>query len=178
MAGNFALNVVLSAGLSQLWSMINTQQIIVVMPLFNTNIPANAGMFFGFIMNLASFNLLPTDEFYNSYMVMSNDPGALNSNFDDQGYGSVYLLQNLGTLLVAILTIPLFVGLYYVLKPLTRCSTRIKKVHLKLKNYLFWSHQIQVIFESYSVICMCALINLKFVSVFVFTFLGIFQYLR
>jgi hypothetical protein len=107
-----------------------------------------------------------------------DDPGALNSNFEDQGYGSVYLLQNLGTLLVAILTIPLLVGLYYVLLPFTRCSTKIKKVHLKLKNYLFWSHQIQVIFESYSVICMCALINLKFVSVFVFTFLGIFQYLR
>ena len=158
------MNLVLSAGLSQLWSMINTQQIIVVMPLFNTNIPANAGMFFGFIMNLASFNLLPTDEFYHSYMVMSKDPGALNSNFEDQGYGSVYLLQNLGTLLVAILTIPIFVGLYYLMKPFTRCSTRIQKVHLKLKNYLFWSHQIQVIFESYSVICMCALINLKYVS--------------
>ncbi len=116
MAGNFAINLVLSAGLSQLWSMINTQQIIVVMPLFNTNIPANAGMFFGFIMNLASFNLLPTDKFYNQYLNMSkDDPGALNSNFEDQGYGSVYLLQNLGTLLVAILTIPLLVGLYFVL---------------------------------------------------------------
>jgi len=41
--------------------MINTQQLMVMMPLFNQNLPANAGMFYGFVMDLASFNLLPTD---------------------------------------------------------------------------------------------------------------------
>jgi hypothetical protein len=82
MAGNFVMNFFLTAGLSQLWSMINTQQIIVMMPLFNLNLPANAGMFFGFIMNLASFNLLPTDRFYNAYFNMkAYDPGAISANF-------------------------------------------------------------------------------------------------
>jgi hypothetical protein len=45
-----ALNIILSASLQQLWSMINTQQIIVLMPLFSINLPPNAAVFFGFIM--------------------------------------------------------------------------------------------------------------------------------
>jgi hypothetical protein len=53
-----------------------------MMPLFKQNLPANAGMFFGFIMNLASFNLLPTDRFYNAYFNMkAYDLGAINANF-------------------------------------------------------------------------------------------------
>ena len=42
MAGNIVLNVFLSASLQQLWSMVNTQQIIVLMPLFDVEMPANA----------------------------------------------------------------------------------------------------------------------------------------
>jgi hypothetical protein len=67
---NFVLNFFLQAALSQLWSMVNTQQIIVMMPLFNLNLPANAGIFYAFIMNLASFNFLPTGTFYNKYFDM------------------------------------------------------------------------------------------------------------
>lgn len=59
--------------------MINTQHIIVVMPLFNLNLPANAGFFYSFIMNIASFNLLPTENFYNAYFDMKkDDTGAIN----------------------------------------------------------------------------------------------------
>lgn len=113
------------------------------MPLFNTTLPANAGMVYGFIMNLASFNLLPTDQFYNTYFKMSqDDQGALNHNFDEQGFGSTYFLQNMGTLMVAILTIPVLVALYYLLSLFTRYSAGLKKVHEKLARYLFWSHSI------------------------------------
>jgi hypothetical protein len=66
--GAFLLNFFLTAALSQLWALINTQQIIVMMPLFNVNLPANAAECFGFIMTLASFNLLPMNIFYNAYL--------------------------------------------------------------------------------------------------------------
>jgi hypothetical protein len=95
-----------------------------MMPLFNTGLPANAGMVFGFIMNVASFNLLPTEQFYNTYFNMSQDDhGPLNNNFDDQGYKSTYFIQNMGTLMIAILTTPLLFVFYYILSPFTRCST-------------------------------------------------------
>ncbi len=94
------------------------------MPLFNTTLPANAGMVYGFTMNLASFNLLPTDQFYNAYFDISkDDQGALNNNFNDQGYSSTYFLQNMGTLMIVILTTPLLVALHYFLSPFARFST-------------------------------------------------------
>lgn len=43
---NFILNLLLSASLQQIWSMINTQQIIVMLPLFNLSLPTNAEDFF------------------------------------------------------------------------------------------------------------------------------------
>ncbi len=81
MAGNLVMNIVLSASLQQLWSLINTQQIIVLMPLFKLKLPPNAGMFFGFINQIAAFDILPTDMFYQGYTdITSTDP--INSNFD------------------------------------------------------------------------------------------------
>ena len=39
---NLAINAVLNLGISFLWTMMNTLQIIVHMPLININFPANA----------------------------------------------------------------------------------------------------------------------------------------
>ena len=42
------------------------------MPLFTVNLPPNAGYFFGFIKAIASFDILPTDKFYNDYFYMTS----------------------------------------------------------------------------------------------------------
>ena len=44
--GNFVLNMALSASLNQLWAMINTQQLFVMLPLFKLTLPRNAESFF------------------------------------------------------------------------------------------------------------------------------------
>lgn len=59
--GSLIINFFLRAALSELLAMINTQQLIVLMPLFSINLPANAAVFFGFLTDLAAFNMLPTD---------------------------------------------------------------------------------------------------------------------
>ena len=57
--------------------MINTQQIVVLMPLFDIQMPANAQIFFGFIFELASFNILPLQDFYDQSIGKS----ILNPNY-------------------------------------------------------------------------------------------------
>ena len=42
-----------------LWGMINVMQIIVNMPLLNVNFPANALLFYSFIVNISNFNIIP-----------------------------------------------------------------------------------------------------------------------
>jgi len=48
--GNFILHWLLGASLNHLWSLINTQQLIVLFPLLDTNMPANAMAFYRTLM--------------------------------------------------------------------------------------------------------------------------------
>lgn len=75
----------------------------------------------------------------------------------------------MGTLLVAFLTIPLLVVTYFILRLMGIFSQIYKILALKLGNYLFWGHIKEVIFEAYSAICMCVLLNLNFVSLLCIT---------
>ena len=58
---NFLLNIGMSASLNQLWGMINGLQIMSHMPLCNIKFPANAELFNGFIIEIALFDILPSE---------------------------------------------------------------------------------------------------------------------
>lgn len=75
----------------------------------------------------------------------------------------------MGTLLVALLTIPLLVAVYLILRLMGIFSQIFKILALKLGKYLFWGHIKEAIFEAYSVICMCVLLNLNYVSLLCLT---------
>jgi hypothetical protein len=45
-----------------LWGLVNALQLIVTLPLFNLDFPANALTLFSFLANLASFQVFPTDK--------------------------------------------------------------------------------------------------------------------
>mmetsp|Transcript_42755 Transcript_42755/g.41107 ORF Transcript_42755/g.41107 Transcript_42755/m.41107 type:complete len:105 (-) Transcript_42755:753-1067(-) len=59
--GNAVLNIFLSSSLSFLWGMINALQIIVNIPLFTISFPANAKMFYSFIVGIATFDVIPME---------------------------------------------------------------------------------------------------------------------
>jgi hypothetical protein len=46
-----------------LWGLVNALQLIVALPLFAVNFPANAQLFFSFLQNIASFNVFPAQIF-------------------------------------------------------------------------------------------------------------------
>lgn len=127
MIGNFIMNLVLSSGMQQLWTMINTLQIIVMLPLFRVTLPPDAQIVFGFVMKLAAFNLLPTDLFYDKYFssMKQAETGAINDNFESDGFGSVFFIYNMGTLMVGILSMPLLIVLNYTLKLFRNKNKRI-----------------------------------------------------
>ncbi len=47
---NYAINILLAGSLNQLWALINSQQIIVLFPLYRVNMPANAGIYYHVLM--------------------------------------------------------------------------------------------------------------------------------
>jgi hypothetical protein len=147
MAGNFVMNVILSASLQQLWSMINTQQIIVLMPLFSSQMPANAQIFYGFIMNLASFNILPMDAFYEKYLPAPSWDKPLDDMFNNLGFQSTFFLNNMGSMVLGLAMVPLLSFVLLVLKPLSKYSHRISTLKSKIHSALFWSQQITLMNE-------------------------------
>ena len=61
MAGNFVVSLILAASLNQLWSMMNGLQLAVHLPLFYTTFPANANFFLTFLIDVATFDMLPPE---------------------------------------------------------------------------------------------------------------------
>ena len=59
--GNIALNFLLSASLNYLWSMIEAQQIIVMLPQFNVTIPALPNTFVTEFISIANFDVIEMD---------------------------------------------------------------------------------------------------------------------
>ena len=113
-------------------------------------------------MNIASFDLLPTDMFYDRYTNLKDyDDGPLNLNFESLGYSSVYFLYNMGTLILTFLAVPILIVVSLCLKAISKNFKKLGRLHAKLSNFLYWNYIIQVLVESYSVMCMCVLINLK-----------------
>ena len=123
--------------------MIDAQQIIVMMPLFNVNLPTNAGIFFRLVMRIASFDLLPTDAFYDKYFNMKKDDrGPINDNFKQLGFVSMYFNYNMASLLFWIVTFPVLVIVSYCLKLVRNCSNLNRQAYSRLSKSLFWGQLI------------------------------------
>ena len=64
-AGNIAVQVILSASFNQMWLMVNALQITTSFEELNLPMPGNVSMVMIYIINLASFNVFPTDQILN-----------------------------------------------------------------------------------------------------------------
>ncbi len=56
------------------------------MPLFHIDMSANAQLFFAFIMQISSFDILPTNDFYDKYFPSPAWDGPINEKLDILGF--------------------------------------------------------------------------------------------
>ena len=80
MASNFVVNLILITSISQLWSVVNGLQILVYMPLFWVKFPANASRFNIFLIDIATFEFVPSDSINEEVFVLPEDK-PYNINF-------------------------------------------------------------------------------------------------
>jgi hypothetical protein len=85
--------------------MISTQQIIVMIPLFEVQMPESASDFFSFLMEIAAFDIIPTDDAF-AYIFDAEPPDPLNDNFGQVGFETTYFFFNLGSLTLALFSLP------------------------------------------------------------------------
>ena len=101
-------------------------------------------MIYEVMITVATFDILPTDELFP--LIFPNFPeiDAYSPKFDRLGYGSMFIVMNMGTMLVVLFY---YLTLYLVILPISRLAARYgsKKgmsTEKKLRKVLFWDHAI------------------------------------
>ena len=95
MGANFVLNLILAAALNQLWSMLNGLQLSTHMQLFNLRFPANASFLLSFLVNVATFDIMPIETIW--FFFEFPEAGSYSLSFQSSGYEYIYLIENMGT---------------------------------------------------------------------------------
>ena len=62
MGSSFAINILLASSLSLLWGLIHALQLVTHLPLLNVRFPDTTKIYYEAIAEIATVDLIPTDE--------------------------------------------------------------------------------------------------------------------
>lgn len=140
--------------------MVNTQQLIVMMPLFKIQMPANASNFFTQIMAIAAFDFYDfTDIIHDIFALEPTE--SFSSNFETIGFESLYFLINMGSIFIIYL---IYTAMLCLVLPLLSIKKASRKLHKRLGSKLKWNSLITLMNESYQIIVVCVLLNTEVFS--------------
>ena len=165
---SFVLMMAVSGPVQQILSSFKHTQITVHLMLISVNQPATSLIFFGGLMNLVNFQLIEFTNFYNKALRLDPDSvgnNPLNSQFDMMGYGSLYIVQNLGMLCLTIFApfayrlvaapVIIFIGKYSILR------LDYSSLNVRARNWLQYDFWISFLEETYLFLLICSGLNLK-----------------
>lgn len=122
---NFLINLALSSSLNLLWSMVNTLQIIVHMPLMNIAMPLNAYVVSKILVSVASFDVIPTDLIYEYVFNFDEEAESSGTRYEMVGMESNNFIINAGTLFWLILGWVFAVIFVFMLNLLGKVCTKV-----------------------------------------------------
>lgn len=133
------------------------------MPLMNVKFPANANTFIVFLVEIANFDILPTDDLFAKIFDFP-DEGGFNLNFESIDIGSYYAIENLGTVFLifniyVVLSVIQLVG--YIFSERVRCCRKVSK---KISGFLYWGGILRLLMEGYLETLLCTMLNLYLIS--------------
>jgi hypothetical protein len=71
MTGNLVLNLFLFASLNHVWSLVEAQQIIALMPVLNIRLPALPAVIISKFLEIANFDILPVEKIWTKIFKMA-----------------------------------------------------------------------------------------------------------
>ena len=167
--GNIVLNFLLSASLNYLWSMIEAQQIIVMLPEFNVTIPALPNTFVTEFINIANFDVIEMDTLTELVGLDQPEVPPFNDRLDTVGFGDTYFIHNCGALFLIILVIVLLWVFVLIFRRKNLCGCKQKRRRLQrwlnikavgMWGMMFWKMPIQTMLESYLILIFASLCNI------------------
>ena len=136
-----------------------------MLPLMAIGLPQNAGAFFKIVFEMAGFDFYDTGDIMHNGLDIEPTEAYLSdlpyANFEAIKFDSMYMINNMGTLIFVHAIYPLTIIFERALRYCKKCSKRIKRTQRNLNSSLYWSSLTTIIFESYAVVAICCLIGLK-----------------
>ena len=131
-----------------------------MLPLCQVILPINAAKFFGAIASIAAFEVYEFSEPINEVLeVPATEPYT--SNFEELGFGSRYMINNLSTIFFFYLAYPALIIIHWVLKRCCNCTLCCRKFQRSFEHQIYFNLIITTIFESYSALALSVLIGLQ-----------------
>lgn len=160
------LKIVLKGSLNQVLNLLRTSQIMVHLPLNNITFAANGLEFYSSLGTIAAFDVLPTDDIFDSIFSDAELDPLPNSNFENLGYETTHFMRNLGTpfvlFLYFLLVVPFLVLMLFICK--LDGKPKVKNYLIDMKNNLIWNGLIMFFMESYILFVMCSAISLQAIN--------------
>ena len=116
------------------------------------------------IIQIAAFDFIDLTEFYSNLFNIELTE-AIDDNFNEIGFGSRYILVNMGTLGLFFLIYVILVVISSLLKFCGHRWNCCKILSKKVNRSLYWKSFITLLNQSFMIVIICALINLKVFSV-------------
>jgi hypothetical protein len=95
-AGNVAMQVILSGSFNQMWSMVNAMQITISFNEMELQMPGNINLAMGYASDLASFNVFQTKAIMDNLFKLS-ETGLPGVGFESLGTTNKSLILYLGS---------------------------------------------------------------------------------
>ena len=99
MGSNFFISILISGSMEQIWSFLNSLQIVELVGLFNIKQPGNMSAFSKFFSHITQVKLIDTESILSENMyIPEQDPHTL--NFQNAGFTSVLMIMNASNFLL------------------------------------------------------------------------------
>ena len=110
-------------------------------------------------MTVISFQLLPTQEYFHKWFKLDEEGDSpLNDNFSSLGYQSLYIVQNMGTLVIVML-LPIIQFFAGVILSFLWEGSYTKTLYTKIRNFLFFNGTFSYLNETFIVLLTCCCIG-------------------
>lgn len=160
LASSLLVNVLMLSSMELMWGVINGIQLMAYMPLFFVKVPANATSFIQMLLQLSSFEILPTGLF-NEFLFFFPETEPLGLNFQELGYESPFTILNLGSIFYMFLLYAALMTLHLIFVIGGRFSHRVATLSNKLGASLYWAGILRFLIEIYFDACLAASIGLN-----------------
>ena len=152
----------MKASLNQVWSMINSQQVSVHSPMFErAKFPANTVAVNQFLITIATFDLIDTESWLDGFVFYLPEGDPYSLGFDQCGYGSTVLIQNISIIVWTWVVTTLVFFAYFPILLISRYCGKLTNVKNKLAAFLFWNGLLRSFMEFFFDMFIAAMLNIK-----------------